>query len=809
MAFSISKVGSISGAGNYLNGACGVVVYGNYAYVVSNTSDAVVVIDISTPAAPSRSGQITGGANYLTFVRGIAHVVDGNYIYVVSKDDDSFVIIDISTPAAPVKVGQLLGAGNYLDQANSVAVQGNYAYVTGNVSKALVVIDISTKASPTRVGQITGAGNYLDSPRGIAVSGSYAYVVCDTQNSLAIFDVSTPSSPSFVGEIHTAAGNYLGAARDVVVDGDYAYVASYGYNGMAIIDISNKAVPAYKGQLTGGMNGAIGIHYAYDYAFVASLTSDSIVVVDVSNKSLPSVAGSVSGAGNLLDGAQGVHFEDWYVYVAASISDALVVCEIVPTAPEAPTAITCTPTGIKNTISWTNAVRATDANLYWMKYELFPDTFTSLDFWDDYKDVGTETLQAAGGKLQFSNSVGTGCHVVNKKTIPSGDFDIEIALSTYTPDDNNNGHKAILRTLDVYPFASVDGAEVYYYVSGGGATHNIVSNIWINSVLSNSSAVIAGQPTKLRITRVGTVVSTYYWVASWVLVDTQDFAVRASNLDTITLDTLQTSGHGGLTEFDNFDYYVDVKTLGTKVASVSSPYDHTSLDDGLNYIYVVTGENPGGEGTASDIVYGATYADPPTGISLLSSTEKITISFTADTEADQTHIYWSNSPGVTPGTGTKIADATSPYEHSSLDYTKDYYYILVSETIAMGEGTPSAEYSETPGSPTCLLEGSFRVVPENRRVFIRWDDIDSGGADYYTIYWSNDIAGPYTGIDVVSGPYTHDDLTNGLVYFYFMTFTIGGVESCPTSIKKAELPLDTKYKRQMLSLLPKGFIWGG
>ena len=72
----------------------GIAVSGDYAYVASYASDAMVVIDISTPSNPTRVGEITGVVNYLDYARGIA--VSGDYAYVTSYTSDAMVVIDIS-----------------------------------------------------------------------------------------------------------------------------------------------------------------------------------------------------------------------------------------------------------------------------------------------------------------------------------------------------------------------------------------------------------------------------------------------------------------------------------------------------------------------------------------------------------------------------------------------------------------------------------------------------------------------------------------------------------------------------------------
>jgi hypothetical protein len=683
MAFSLTRIGQLVNPGEYLNGAAGVATDGDYAYVVSKDDDALVVIDISTKSTPTRVGQITGGGNYLNFARGIAMVVQGNYVYVVSKDSDAFVIINVSTKTSPTREGQLFGAGEYLNEPDSVAVDGDYAYVTGNLSGSLVVIDISNKSSPTRVGQITGAGNYLTSPRGVAVQGNYVFVTSSTQNSLAIFDVSTKSSPSFVGEIHTASGQYLDGARGVFVNGNYAYVASYDYNGLAIINISNKSNPTHAGSVTGSLGGAFSVTMDRDYAYVAAQSGDRLTAIDVSNKTSPSVKYSISGSGNYLDGAQGVFVEGYYAYVASGVSDAFVVISITPDPSDIPTNIICTPGEELNTITWDSVISADEYNIYWMKYEYFNDEFTSLDGWNIIKDVGTETIQISSDKLYMSNTVGTGCHVTNKNNLPAGNFDIQIDLITYTPDDNSNGFYAWFKVLDQYPM-NLDGAEIYYYISSAGAQHNIISNLWINGVQNNTPITISSQATKLRITRVGTIVNTYYYISSWILVDTQDFSSRASNLNLVTIDGTQNSGNGGISEWDNFNYYVDVKTFGTKIADITSPYEHSSLDGGDNYIYIVTGENPGGESDASEIVNGVPTVAPPEvpAISGTGEDSQNNIHISECHNAISYNIYWGLAPGITKENGTKIENATLVdciYEHINL-IIQNYYYVATSES---------------------------------------------------------------------------------------------------------------------------------
>lgn len=68
--------------------------------------------------------------------------------------------------------------------------------------------------------------------------------------------------------------------------------------------------------------------------------------------------------------------------------------------------------------------------------------------------------------------------------------------------------------------------------------------------------------------------------------------------------------------------------------------------------------------------------------------------------AIQFNIYWDTSPGVTKETGTKIANVTSPYDHTGLTNGTTYYYVVTAyDDVLDIEYEESAEVSATPGAP--------------------------------------------------------------------------------------------------------------
>jgi DNA-binding beta-propeller fold protein YncE len=120
-----------------------------YAYVASGYSDALEIINISDPALPFHVASISdgeGGAQ-LNGARSVALSSDNQYAYVASQWSNALEIIDISDPAAPLHVGSLSDGegGAKLNEPIFVTLSSDnqYAYVASQGSLALEIIDIS------------------------------------------------------------------------------------------------------------------------------------------------------------------------------------------------------------------------------------------------------------------------------------------------------------------------------------------------------------------------------------------------------------------------------------------------------------------------------------------------------------------------------------------------------------------------------------------------------------------------------------------------------------------------------------------
>lgn len=70
------------------------------------------------------------------------------------------------------------------------------------------------------------------------------------------------------------------------------------------------------------------------------------------------------------------------------------------------------------------------------------------------------------------------------------------------------------------------------------------------------------------------------------------------------------------------------------------------------------------------------YLDIPRNPSVTPAANQNTISWMTSAAVTEYNIYWSLNPGVTIATGTKIADVTTPHDHTGLTNGTTYHYVV-------------------------------------------------------------------------------------------------------------------------------------
>jgi hypothetical protein len=115
-----------------------------------------------------------------------------NVAYVASYFSDSFAAIDISDPANPVLLDHL--AGTRLNGANDVEIVGDFALVPAEVDGSIQVIDISNPADLRFVGEVQDSA--LTNVHRVIANGRYVYALTFSATSLVVLELPTLTSPS-------------------------------------------------------------------------------------------------------------------------------------------------------------------------------------------------------------------------------------------------------------------------------------------------------------------------------------------------------------------------------------------------------------------------------------------------------------------------------------------------------------------------------------------------------------------------------------------------------------------------------------
>lgn len=176
--------------GNRLGGSVDLVIAGNHAYLVSETSG-LHVVDISRPLAP----QWVAGLSGPDVVQGRTVAVQFRYAFVA--DGEGVKVIDITNPTQPAAVASVEG----LNDAHDVFPARTYLYVAAG-RQGLAIVDIENPEAPSLVEAFT-AGGVIDDATAVttgAVNASLFAFVADGRNGLRVVRlIGPPDTPGHFG----------------------------------------------------------------------------------------------------------------------------------------------------------------------------------------------------------------------------------------------------------------------------------------------------------------------------------------------------------------------------------------------------------------------------------------------------------------------------------------------------------------------------------------------------------------------------------------------------------------------------------
>ena len=178
-------------------------------------------------------------------------------------------------------------------------------------------------------------------------------------------------------------------------------------------------------------------------------------------------------------------------------------------------------------------------------------------------------------------------------------------------------------------------------------------------------------------------------------------------------------------------------------------------------------ENGGGSGSGNGVGTPTPKTPPPKtplGFKAVASSGQIKLTWLG--QADLTYnLFYSRISGFSLGSGTKIPDVNSPYEHTGLTGRTTYYYRLTAVKSSV-ESEPTDEVSAT--TPTSPPQG-FMATTFRGQVTLTWDT--KAELTYNLFYSTTQGFELESGMNMsnVTSPHLQKDLMTGTTYYYKLT----------------------------------------
>jgi choice-of-anchor B domain-containing protein len=284
---------------------------GGHEYALLGGSDALIIVDVTDPDAPTEIVQVPGPNSLWKEIKTYSH-----YAYTVSEGGQGVNIVDLSgLPSATLNSHFYKGDGAIANQLNTihalhidVAKGYLYAYGSNLFSGGAVVLDLNADPyNPTYVGKFDQLGYIHDG----YVDNDTLYAAHINVGIFSIVDMTDKSNPVVLGTQSTpnnfTHNTWLSDDRQTIFTTDEtnnSFLASY--------DVSDPAEPQFLGKVQSnpGPNSIVhNTHIRGDYAVTAWYT-DGVTIVDVARPDNLVQTGnydSYAGSGGGFDGCWGVY----------------------------------------------------------------------------------------------------------------------------------------------------------------------------------------------------------------------------------------------------------------------------------------------------------------------------------------------------------------------------------------------------------------------------------------------------------------------------------------------------------------------
>lgn len=268
-----------------LNGPTNIKVKGQYAYITTECTPALTVVDVSNPKELTilHSEPMPVHPNPPLEYAGLRDcAMCGDKIYILTSDDETchgLIIYDITIPTDP----QICGFNPELFLGDSfptaIDVCGNIAYIN-TASSGFHAINITDPQDIKKIGKIDfntpgpiGSGQ-------VVVRGRYAYILLGGDNSFHIIDIKDPSTMVHV----SGTRHHLRNPKRLVIKNNLAYITSKNNGSLNIYNIADPYNITLIGFTSSHLNKPMDLYvFGNKVCIVSDVSNNKLHIFDVSD----------------------------------------------------------------------------------------------------------------------------------------------------------------------------------------------------------------------------------------------------------------------------------------------------------------------------------------------------------------------------------------------------------------------------------------------------------------------------------------------------------------------------------------------